>query len=450
MTDTSYIWRAYATQLKQALGSGGFDPATQQFSIATSTLQVGLGNPDPEIALDYVYQMGNTVPKAGLGYAPGGDLNTAYLTFLNSIAYQGDPNPNLKSQLNVAANNLNTAQGNYTKVLSSAESAWQEYKAMAPSISLPDYIDSQYPTYGAAYNALLAAQSDYDQLMAQAEGPGYQEIALARQKAGPEGAASMTVKNDFNMQVKTGLTASSGSRSTLPGATPLPSSPSELSQLLEPLYSIQGFTEKYQEWQTASTRNEKAGHTISIDSASSYDSEQEFGWSSIGGDFRDFFDFFIDASGSDTHKNTKIVDTGSSAFSFECHFLGLTAFNIGPVGWFDESLVQEYKDKLVSNAPDLFGAVHGSMGRMPYQAILGFQPTITLRLANENYQSYKHTSTQTSVSGMMIGPFMIGGGVHAHYSQKDMEFHDSANTIVINPPKSTEPLLLGVISTPLG
>jgi hypothetical protein len=49
----------------------------------------------------------------GFVYTPRSDLVTAYSLFLNAIDLKGDPNPNLDSQINIAADQLNKAQANY-------------------------------------------------------------------------------------------------------------------------------------------------------------------------------------------------------------------------------------------------------------------------------------------------------------------------------------------------
>jgi hypothetical protein len=76
MVSTSDLWFMYGQQIQQQ-AAPTFDPAKQQFSLAPTTLSLDLGNPDPAIVSDYIYNLGNTIPAGSPAYAPGSALLTS-------------------------------------------------------------------------------------------------------------------------------------------------------------------------------------------------------------------------------------------------------------------------------------------------------------------------------------------------------------------------------------
>lgn len=281
MADTDNLWQMYAQQIL-AIASSDFDPSHQQFSIASSTLSVDLGNADPAVDNAYIFHMGNTIPAASPAYAPGSGLLTAYRLFLDSIDLKGDPNPNLDSQINIAASNLTAAQTNFGNVQAQTVQAWNTYKVFNPNISIQDYITQQYPLYTQARNALRAAEAQYGQLMTQRYGVGYEVIAEARDKVGADGgAADVTIQNSFNMAIKSGAVAAAGALPALPGVTP-EGPASALIPSFAPAFSLDGFTTVYQEWQAESAGKAKPQASVTLDSSSTGSGWTDSGWSADG------------------------------------------------------------------------------------------------------------------------------------------------------------------------
>ncbi|MHA6287176.1 hypothetical protein [Maricaulis sp. CAU 1757] len=444
-TTTGDVWKQYATQLKQAVSTGTFDPNVQGLSFASANLSVDLGNSDPQVAAEYVYQIGNTIPAASPSYIEMSDLVSSYETFLDNIDLGGDPNPNLDSQINVAATAMNAAQNNMSAVQTKAMTGWTQYKQIAPDITFAAYVQSQYPTFIEARNALSGAVSKWQQLMTQRYGAGYEVIAQARNMlSAASGANDITMQTPYNMAVKTGTIAPAGGTPELPGANPSPPASSLVSSFA-PAFAIDGFNAKYQEWQAASTNGTK-GQVIKFDGSATSQSWKDFGWAvSAEGGFDDFF-INVEVSTS-TQKDTHTFDYSHTDFSFEAAFTGLGVFKLSPGKWFQQGLIQNYHNKLLKSAPDFFGP-KGSLGRIPAYAVIAFEPQITLTLSNADYSYLKSafkTETTTSVS---IGPFRIGGAKHSAYANsKDVKFDDNSNTISLGPIKSTLPILLGVISS---
>lgn len=443
-TNTGDVWGQYAAQLQQQATTGQFDPKKQGMSFASANLSVDLGNSDPDVVNEYVYQIGNAIPAASPAYIPQSDLASSYQTFLDSIDLGGDPNPNLDSQINIAANAMNEAQTNFQTVQGKAITGWGQYKQIAPNITFAAYVQSQYPTYVQARNALSAATSKWQDLMSQKYGAGYEVIAAARNMLSvSSGAHDITMQTPYNMAVKTGTVAPAGSTPALPGGTPTPPASSLVSSFA-PAFGIDGFTQKYQEWQAASAAGQTS-HTIKFDGSTQTANWGDSGWSvSAEGGFDSWFvGVEVEhSSSSETHT----FDYANEEFSFEASFTGLGVFQLLPGKWFQRGLIQSYHDKLVKGAPDFFGE-NGSLGRIPYQALIGFEPKITLKLAHQDYAYLQSSFRSETTTSVRIGPFRIGGGHHSYYADKtDVAYHDDSNTITIGPVKSTLPLLLGVVS----
>ena len=107
------VWSAYADALLNQATSGSFDAKKQTFSVAGQSLNVDLGNADPEIINANVFNLGNSIPAAGGAYTAASSLIGAYNSFLNWIQLDADINPNLQSQLNTAAAAVTDNQANF-------------------------------------------------------------------------------------------------------------------------------------------------------------------------------------------------------------------------------------------------------------------------------------------------------------------------------------------------
>lgn len=447
MTTTDDLWYMYGQQIQQQ-AAPAFDPTTQQFSLAATTLSVDLGNADPAIVNEYIYNIGNTIPSGSPAYAPGSALLTSYQLFLDAIDLKGDPNPNLDSQISIASAAMTGAQNNFITVQAAAVAAWKTYQAINPNIGFSDYTTQQYPTYIQAKNALSAATAKWQQLMTQKYGQGYEVIAAARNNLSATGGASdITMANAYNMAVKTGVVAAAGSTPMLPGQTPAGPA-STLISSFAPSFSLGSFTPVYQQWQAASAAGSPPAASIHVDGSAASAEWASMGWAaeSEGLFSLGFFDLFA--------KNTTSSDSQSSfafsdGFDMQIDFTGLSVFTVTPGPWFDLGIIKTYKDQLLPNAPAFF-TPGGSLARYPYQAVVGFQPKITLMMSNANYSSFKSTFQSNTTAAFGFGPFVVGETNVSTYSDKSgVAFSDSNASITIAPPPSTVPVLLGVISARL-
>ena len=447
MTNTNDLWHKYAQQILQ-VASPDFDPSKQQFSVASSTLAIDLGNADPAIANAYIYQMGNTIPAASPAYAPGSSLLGSYRLFLDSIDLGGDANPNLDPQINQAAAALTAAQNNFLTVQATAVSAWKTYQAINPNIGFNDYVTSQYPTYIQARNALSGAESAYAGLMTQKYGTGYEVIAQARDAVGANGgAADIAMQNGYNMAIKTGSVAPAGAVGTLPGQTPAPAA-STLVQTFAPAFSLNGFASVYKGWQAASASGAAPAASIKVDGSAAASSWSDMGWTldAAGGVSYGFFDMWAENS---TSSDTQTAFAMQDEFSLQVDFVGLNVFTLTPGQWFDLGLLNTYKNKLLPNSAPFFTA-QGALGRIPVQAVIGFNPTITLSMSHQDYSSFQSSFQSETTAGASFGPFVIGDVHSTAYNDKaSVAFDSSSGTIKIAPPPSTVPTLLGMISTRL-
>jgi len=440
-------WSAYAKAILDQATSGQFDPKTQTFSLAGQTLNVDLANADTEIINANVFEIGNTIPAAGGAYTPSSSLISSYFSFLNWIKLQGDPNPNLQSQINLAASAIQPAQDNYISVQTKAVAAWTAYKAIDSAISFPDYVRTQYPTYGQAKLALDAAQSKYNQLMQQAYGPDYQTIVAAQGKAGFDGAQAL-LKNTLNMPVKLGSSAPAGSGApVLPGQNP-PTTPSSLISTYAPGFTLDSaFTAKYQEWQTYSVQQPPVfnGLKIRLDASSSAANWSDFGWSAAA-NARFPVGWFtaVYVSGQASYKE-QTFDYTASNFSFEVEFLGSGLFPIFSNLWFDLGIVKNYGNSLRQGHPNFFRE-NGTLARIPAQVLIGFQPKITMTVSASDYSNFKSQFQQSANIAYKFGPFTIGSVSESSYSDKSkVTFNDSNNSFTIGPVVSTVPQIIGVL-----
>lgn len=448
---TQDAWSAYAKAVLDQVTSGAFNPKTQTFSLAGQTLNVDLGNADPGIINANVFGIGNAIPAAGGSYSPGSSLISAYFSFLNWIKLQGDPNPNLQSQINIAAGNLTSAQANYITVQGNAVTAWKNYQAIDPNISFTDYVRTQYPVYGQAKSALDAAQAAYSQLMLQAYGPDYQTIVNAQNNAGFNGAQSL-LANSLNMPVKFGSSAPAGSGpQVLPGQNPPPPSSSLISTFAPGFTLGGGFTTNYQQWQSQSVQQPPvmSGLKIALSASSTAQDWTSSGWSAgLHASFGSFFRVQVAGQASYAQQTFNLA---ASEFAFTVEFLGSGLFPVAPNLWFDAGIVQNYYNSLRSGHPDFFSEAGGSLARVPTQVLIGFQPKVTMRVSASDYSSFKSQFQQSANVAYGFGPFVIGSVSESSYSQKSsVQFNDSANSFTIGPVPTTVPQVIGVLCSKLG
>ncbi len=446
---TMDVWEKFYQALADFVaGPGVFDSTTQAISFAGSTLAIDIANADPDISNMNIFQAGNCLPAWGPNYTPQGGLLSTYTAFLDNINLGGDQNPNLQSQVNLAAAAMNASQTNFIAVQGQAIKDWAQAKQINPGIDFNTFVQSQYPTYIQAKNDLLAKTSAWQSLMVQMYGAGYSLIANARNKCSSTGgAAAIDMKNAYNMAVESGSTAPAGSGpAVLPGQSP-PPPPSALIPTFAPAYGLDGFTTLFEEWQTKSANNQQDVGPITVTGLSQAEGWDNYGWSAAAAaSFGDFFSYSVQGSVS---SNTEILNTQSSQFSISVMFTGLASVPINPGQWYDGGIVETYKNKLLASAPQFFGEV-GSMGLLPTSLIVGFEPTITVSLENADYSSFKNTFQAQATASVNIGPFSIGSASYSTYGDMgNVSFNDSSSSIVIGPVKSTLPLLLGVISTKL-
>lgn len=444
---TSDLWHQYAEQIQQQ-ASVNFDPNVQAVSFAGSTLAVDLGNADPTIINDVVYTIGNVVPQWSAAYAPLSDLITSYALFLQWIDLKGDPNPNLDSQINIAAGNIQPAVVNYQNALSQSYTAYAAYKTAMGTAAGPyqDWVTTNYPAVGMAYNSMVAAQSKYDGLMTQKYGAGFATLANAQSLVGftTGGARSVLEKNNNNMQVSTGSVAPAGSVTTLPGQTPTAPG-TTLVQSYVPAYNLNAFSTAYAEWQ-ANSVNGTFPFQLSFSASNSGASWSDFGWSTSAGG-SGFFDWLrIGGSGSGSGSSHS-YDSNASSMSVKISFAGLGSFSITPGPWYLPGMVANYKDSLRQGAPSFVGE-GGTISLLPYQIVVGFEPKIELTLDNATYNSVRSDFQQSTSFSIGIGPFVVGSGTESTYGDKgSVSFNDSSATITIGPIPSTLPFLLAVVSS---
>jgi hypothetical protein len=446
---TMDVWQKFYQSLAEVVaGPGAFDSKTQAISFAGNTLLIDVADADPAISNMNIFYCGNVLPAWSPHYTPQGGLLSTYTTFLDNINLGGDTNPNLQSQINLAASAMNASQTNFIAVQGQAITAWQQAKQINPGIDFNTFVQQQFPTYIQAKNDLLGKTSAWQSLMVQAYGAGYTVIVNARNKcSSTAGAAAIDMQNSYNMAVKSGSTAPAGSGpAVLPGQSP-PPAVSTLVSSFAPAYGLEAFTTIYQEWQANSVSGTQNFGPITVTGTSQAQQWDSYGWSAAAAaSFSDFFTFSAQGSAS---SQTQTLNTQGSQFSISVKFTGLATVPINPGQWYDGGIVETYKNQLLASAPQFFGE-GGSMGLLPTDLIIGFEPTITMQMENSDYSSYKSTFQAQTTASVNIGPFSIGSASYSTYSDKEsVSFDDESNTVVIGPVKSTLPLLLGVISTKL-
>ncbi|WLH78448.1 MULTISPECIES: hypothetical protein [unclassified Pseudomonas] len=447
--DTLDLWAKWMGAVQNQALSGGLGGG-QRFSAGSTTLNVDLGNVDPTIVNYYIHGLGDVVPANSPSYSPAGGLLTSYAVFLDCIDLGAIPNPNLASQVNLATSALNTAQTAFNNVTTQAIQQYVNYKAInsPPFVPFSTWVVQSYPSYVTANNNLIGAANALDSLMVQAYGAGYVPLQQARSKVGINGAQSLTAQNPFNMAVTSGSIAAPGSQPVVVGGTTPPPA-SALVSSFAPSYTLQGFSTAYAAWQAASVAGQ-VGASISVSSSTASYSFSQSGWSASANAslFGDFFNFT--ASGSASGQKTSI-DTSSSDFSLTVDFTGLGSFIIAPGAWWDNgSLVNTFQNKLKPGSPAFFGE-NGSLAAVPTQLVVGFEPTVKLKMKASDYSNVKSSWQSQATASIGIGPFRIGSATTSAYgSKQDIRWDDASATVTIGPIHSSLPILLGVVSQQLG
>lgn len=440
------LWQKYTTALADYVTNGQFDPTSQVICFAGDTLNVDLANADPEVSNYNIYSIGNCIPKMSPTYAPNSDLIGSYASFLNWINLGGDSNPNLDSQINIAAGNLSNANTNFQTQAAAAVSGWTTMKAAMPGLTFEQYIQKYGGVYTSAKLAMDSAQSSYNKLLQQKSGVDFQSLLDAQSRVGFDGGArDNATKNNFNMNAKVGTQAPLGSTTSLPGQKPAPPQSSS-TEILLPAYNLDAFTTAYQQWQTNSVNGVTAA-TIEVNGNSKESDYSAYGWSASSNASLLFDDFLsVYAQGSASSSTIK-SSWSSTNFDLKVSFTGLQKFNIEPFTWFQQSFIKNYGNKLYNGAPDFFGP-NGSLSLIPYEIIVGFEPAMTLTLDNQDYSDVKSAFQAQGSASVDIGPFSLGDASFSTYSDKEnMSFNDDACTITINKVPSSLPILLGVICT---
>jgi hypothetical protein len=445
MAGNDDLWQQYAKQIIE-IAAPQFDPTKQQLSIASSTLAVDLGNADPAMANNYAFEIGNTIPAAGPAYVPGSGLLTAYRLFLDSVGLGGTPDPNIDAQVNMAAAERAAAQANFSDVQAEAVHAWISFTAIDPNMAFQEYVAEQQPQYSNARNALLQADTRYEQLQTMRYGVAYEVIAEANGETSLDGGAGdLAMPNRFNMPVKSASIAVANAAASLPGQTP-EGPASALIPSFAPAFGLDGFSAAYREWQAASAGGARP-MSITLDGGSPGSGWTDSGWAIQGeSGFGSFLSVWSEVSALQDSQ-TAFGDT--SNYRMQIDFVGMQAFAISPGQWFDLGLLQAFKPKLSPNAPPLFSA-GGALARLPAQAVIGFAPTLTLTMAQPDYAAMRTAFEAPGTAAVGLGPFTIGSAHSSTYAGKaSAQFKDDSCTIVIPPPPGTLPVLLGVISNRL-
>lgn len=439
------VWAEFfANLVKTAVPN--FDSKTQAVSIAGTTLSADVANPDPDISNASIYNIGNLLPAQGPTYAPSGDLITSYALFLQNINLGGDSNPALKPEINRASEAVNTNQANFIKVQGTAIKAFQDYKAITPDYSggFAAYVNAFYPTYDAAKQSLSGALSTYNALLVKEYGAGYATIQNAESAVSfITGARSITGKNVYNMNVKVGTVAPSGSSTVLPGQDPAAAA-SSLTSTFRPAFSLGGdLPTVIQSWQGASVANQFPT-SINLTANSSSSNYSDFGWSEqVKASYRSWFSVKVSQEAS---YNAVKLDMAQSSFDCKVSFNGLQTFPINAdANWFQSGIIQNYKDKLLSTSPNFFKA-DGSLYVVPSSIILAYGLKISIKVNNASYNSLKTAFQQKASISVGVGPFNFSGSESSHLNTSSFTYDDNSTTITIAPKNTNVPFLLGVVS----
>ena len=464
--DQSKMWAQLMQAMQSKLFPGGIG-YDMVFSVASAARFVYLDASDPGFRNYGVYALGDIVPANSPTYnpapsdpAPSG-LLTTYSQFLDWIDLGGDSNPNLQAQLNIAINGnggstpgLVAIKNTYRNQYNLAVTYYLTQKTVAESVGagFPPFWSwalSNYPPLALAQNHLYGAQSQVDQLSSQVYGPQYAQIQLARQITGLNGGAQDPMQqNNYNMQVTSPIYVPPGSTAAVIGAAAAVGTGRMISSVsfFEPLYSLDpAYAETCVQWQKASTGGQ-IGQTFHFDSHSNDYDYKEAGWNASAK--ANWSSFFWSASALPSSSvQTVSVDPGSSDFSVDIAFVGVKAFDITPGPWWQNgSLLSTYKGKLKPGAPDFFSD-DGALARRTSQVVLGFEPTITVKLSAADYSRLKSSWQSRESVFVGVGPFRFSAAGGADLSKDHIRYDDATSSLKIGPIKSTMPVLLGVVSS---
>ncbi len=439
--DTSGIW---ADLYQQILGYSGIQPSDKvPVCLGGLNLCADLGNRDPEVQAGTVYALGNVVPAWDPTYSARGSLFDGYSMFLGSIdptKMGGDQNPNLISQINIAAAEATAAQDNFMNVKAKALGYYQaETKGQPNPPYFSDWLVQNYPVYFDAEKAMLAASSKYENLLYQQNGPNYDALQKARQAVTVAG--SSTTPSTMNMQVKTGFTAPPGSIKVLPGQQP-PAPPENLTRYLAPRYEFDsGFNAKYAEWQAISGK-QPPPINFEVSTSGGAADWRQFGWSAgIEGSFSNFFVSVDVEVGSGGEMDRYQVSTAGS--KLKVSFTGLSRFSINPGRWFNPTIVDLFRDKVRTDVPAFFGQ-DGAMSLRPSSVVIGFEPQIELHLEESAYMRAHEEWTVKAKSSLSIGPFRFGISQSSTSGSRDDVKWSNAERSIKVVGNSTVPVLLAV------
>lgn len=430
-----HVWENYYQNLIKTV-AGSLDPAKQAVTLAGSALVTDLGNSDPAIAANYVFETANLMPAAGAESAPPDGLLCAYAAFLDNIDLGEVADTDLRYRLNSARINYNIANKNFATVRAQAVAAWIRCRQIDPNIGFNVFVKGNFPLYTLAWQFLRGADSEFEALMFEAYGIGYSDIADARNKCGiSAGAGAMDRPTPYNMAVKRCVDSFEGNLLT---EAPLPP-PCDPVPTFTPTFRIDGFSPAYSEWRSNSSSRVVA-ETVIVSGAQNA-RRSEYPWPPAGG--KPFGDFFKVGTGESASVDLWPVNARSPHFSVTVNFSGLNTFSVTPGQWFDHGLVDAYKNRLLPTAPRLFGE-GGSMALLPTAVIVGFEPMVVLTLDSSDYRMFKDRCSARANASLKIGPFGFDG-----VGKTGIEFDDERSVITVRASEKPLPLLLGVVSTKL-
>jgi hypothetical protein len=164
--DTSALWLKWMSEISRIALPTGIGNG-QRLHAGSTSLAIDLGNADTQIGSEYVFQLGDTIPANSPNYAPtSSGLCAGYSNFLQFVQLKGSVDPNLASQINIAAGKVQPAEDNYESVLTKALAAYATAKtAFGVTKDFATWAGQSYPALEAAQQTRDATSSYYDSLM---------------------------------------------------------------------------------------------------------------------------------------------------------------------------------------------------------------------------------------------------------------------------------------------
>lgn len=99
----------------------------------------------------------------------------------------------------------------------------------------------------------------------------------------------------------------------------------------------------------------------------------------------------------------------------------------------------------------MFFGEGGALSAIATQVVVGFEPTVTLKMSASDYSNVKSSWEASATTSIGIGPFRLGSLTgSANGTKQDIKYDDATASVTIGPISSTLPVLLGVISQKLG